>query len=163
MRTTLKKFSIESVFSEEMFFQISVKHNISVISTDMQFCLTHLSIKLCWNKENTKESLETGVLPRKVEFLILHYFVLNIWDSFREKGPFAYYKIGYKNALCLNRCNSRTVHTIDFLFATRHTTPFQHVKLHFGVLQKLCADVTRSDSPWGSTTPHLQVQASKSF
>ena len=51
-----------------------------------------------------------------------------IWDRFREKGPSAYYKICYKSALCLNRCNSRTVHAIDFLFSTRHTTPFQYVK-----------------------------------
>ena len=86
-----------------------------------------------------------------------------IWDRFREKGPSAYYKICYKSALCLNRCNSRTVHAIDFLFSTRHTTPFQYVKLYCGILHKLCADVTRSDSPWGSKTPHLQVGASKSF
>ena len=85
------------------------------------------------------------------------------WDRFREKGPSAYYKICYKNALCLNRCNSRTVHAIDFLFSTRHTTPFQYVTLYFGVLHKLCADDTRSDSPWGSKTPYLQVGASKSF
>ena len=56
-------------------------------------------------------------------------------------------KFVIKNALCLNRCNTRTVHAIDFLFSTRHTTPFQYVKLYFGVLHKLCADVTRSDSP----------------
>ena len=86
-----------------------------------------------------------------------------IWDRFREKGPSAYYKICYTNALCLNRCNSRTVHAIDFLFSTRHTTPFQYVKLYFGVLHKLRADVTRFDSPWGLKTPHLQVGASKSF
>ena len=71
----------------------------------------------------------------------------SIWDRFREKGPSAYYKMCYKNALCLNRCNSRTVHAIDCLFSTRHTTPFQYVRLYFGVLHKLCADDTRSDSP----------------
>ena len=58
---------------------------------------------------------------------------LCIWDRFREKGPSAYYKICYKNALCLNRCNSRTVHAIDFLFSTP-TTPLQYVMLYFGVL-----------------------------
>ena len=72
------------------------------------------------------------------------YFVLNIRDSFRKKEPFAYYKIYYKNALCLNRSNSRTVHTKDFLFSTCHTTPFQYVKLYFAVLHKLCANVMRS-------------------
>ena len=47
-----------------------------------------------------------------------------IWDRFREKGPklSAYYKICYKNALCLNRCNFGTVHVID--------SYFQHLILH---------------------------------
>ena len=40
---------------------------------------------------------------------------VNIWDRFREKGPSAYYKICYKNALRLNRYNFRTVNAIDFL------------------------------------------------
>ena len=35
---------------------------------------------------------------------------------------------------------------------------------YFGIfLHKLCADVTRPDSPWGSKMPHLMVGASKSF
>ena len=72
-------------------------------------------------------------------------------------------KICYKNALCLNRCNFRTVHGIDLLFSTLHTTPFQYVTLYFGVLRKLCADVTRPDGPWGSKTPHHQVGVSKSL
>ena len=68
-----------------------------------------------------------------------------------------------KYALCLNRCNFRTVHAVDFLFSTLHTTPFQYVNVYFGILHKLRADVTRPDSPWGSKMPHFQVGASKSF
>ena len=67
-------------------------NTISQSSTQTCNLGKRVSIKQCWHKEDTKESLETGVLPRKVEFLILDYFVLNRWDSFREKGPSAYYK-----------------------------------------------------------------------
>ena len=87
----------------------------------------------------------------------------NIWDRFREKGPSAYYKICYKNALRLNRYNFRTVNAIDFLFSTLHSTPFLYVDLYFRVLHKLRADVMRPDYPWGLKLPHLQVGASKSF
>ena len=86
-----------------------------------------------------------------------------IWDRFREKGPSAYYKICYKNALRLNRYNFRTVNAIDFLFSTLHSTPFLYVDLYFRVLHKLLADVMRPDYPWGSKLPHLQVGASNSF
>ena len=86
-----------------------------------------------------------------------------IWDRFREKGPSAYYKICYKNALRLNRCNFRTVNAIDFLFSTLHSTPFLYVDLYFRVLHKLHTDVMRPDYPWGSKLPHLQVGASNSF
>ena len=85
------------------------------------------------------------------------------WDRFREKGPSAYYKICYKNALRLNRYNFRTVHDIDFLFSTLHGTPFLYVDLYFHVLHKIRADVMRPDYPWGSKLPHLQVGASNSF
>ena len=86
-----------------------------------------------------------------------------MWDRFREKGPSAYYKICYKNALRLNRYNFRTVNAIDFLFSTLHSTPFLYVDLYFRVLHKLRADVMRPDYPWGSKLPHLQVGASNSF
>ena len=86
-----------------------------------------------------------------------------IWDRFREKGPSAYYKICYKNALRLNRYNFRTVNAIDFLFSTLHSTPFLYVDLYFRVLHKLHANVMRPDYPWGSKLPHLQVGASNSF
>ena len=82
-------------------------------------------------------------------------FKMNTWDRFREKGPSAYYKICYKNALRLNRYNFRTVNAIDFLFSSLH--------LYFRVLHKLHADVMRPDYPWGSKLPHLQVGASNSF
>ena len=90
--------------------------------------------------------------------------VINImWDRFREKGPSAYYKICYKNALRLNRYNFRTVNAIDVLFSTLHSTPFPYVDLYFCVLHKLHAYVMRPDYPWGSKLPHLQVGASNSF
>ena len=41
-----------------------------------------------------------------------------IWDRFHEKGPSAYDKICYKNALRSNRYNFRTVNAIDFLYST---------------------------------------------
>ena len=86
-----------------------------------------------------------------------------MWDRFREKGPSAYYKICYKNALRLNRYNFRTVNAIDVLFSTLHSTPFPYVDLYFCVLHKLHAYVMRPDYPWGSKLPHLQVGASNSF
>ena len=88
---------------------------------------------------------------------------VNDFNNFREKGPSAYYKICYKNALRLNRYNFRTVHAIDFLFSTLHGTPLQYVDLYFRVLHKLRADVMRPDYPLGSKLPHLQVGASNSF
>ena len=82
-------------------------------------------------------------------------FKMNTRDRFREKGPSAYYKICYKNALRLSRYNFRTVNAIDFLFSSLH--------LYFRVLHKLHSDVMRPDYPWGSKLPHLQVGASNSF
>ena len=70
-----------------------------------------------------------------------------IWDRFREKGPSAYYKICYKNALRLNRYNFRTLNAIDLLFSVLHNTPFLCVEIHFGVLHDHIADVTRFDTP----------------
>ena len=94
---------------------------------------------------------------------LVYYTECNIGDRFREKGPSAYYKICYKNALRLNRYNFRTVNAIDFLFSTLHSTPFLYVDLYFRVLHKLRAYVMRPDYPWGSKLPHLQVGASNSF
>ena len=101
----------------------------------------------------------------KVELYSSHkmHNAATIWDRFREKGPSAYYKICYKNALRLNRYNFRTVNAIDFLFSTLHSTPFLYVDLYFRVLHKLRADAMRPDYPWGSKLPHLQVGASNSF
>ena len=84
-------------------------------------------------------------------------------DRLREKGPSAYHKICYKNALRLNRYNFRTVNSIDFLFSTLHSASLLYVYLYFRVLHKLRADVMRPDYPWGSKLPHLQVGASNSF
>ena len=86
-----------------------------------------------------------------------------MYGSFPRKGTVQIIKFVLKNALCLNRCNFRTVHAIDFLFSTLHTTPFQYVNVYFGILHKLRADVRRPDSPWGSKMPHFQVGASKSL
>ena len=96
-------------------------------------------------------------------FLIFFSICMKIWDRFREKGPSAYYKICYKNAIRLNRYTFRTVNAIDVLFSTLHSTPFLYVDLHFHVLHKFRADVMRPDYPWGSKLPHLQVGASNSF
>ena len=90
--------------------------------------------------------------------MALRYIII-IWDRFRKKGPSAY----YKNALCLNRHNFRTVNVIDFLFSALHSTPFLYVDLYFRVLHQFHADVMRPDYPWGSKLPHLQVGASNSF
>ena len=81
-----------------------------------------------------------------VVVVLLLLLMMMFWNS-EMSSTHCFLRIEDKNALCLNRCNTRTVHAIDFLFSTRHTTPFQYVKLYFGVLHKLCADVTRSDSP----------------
>ena len=43
----------------------------------------------------------------------------------------------------------------------RNTTPFHYGKTYFGALHQFLADATRSDTPWGSKPPHLQVGAFK--
>ena len=88
-----------------------------------------------------------------------------MWDSFRENGPSLYncnYK-RYQNHSRLNRYNFGTVHAIDFLFSTLHTTPFLYGKIDFGAMHQFLADVTRSDTLWGSKPPHLHVGAFKSL
>ena len=57
--------------------------------------------------------------------------------------------ISYKNHSRLNRYNFRTVHAIDFLFSTLHTTPFLYGKILFGVLHLLRACIATSDTPQG--------------
>ena len=57
----------------------------------------------------------------------------------------------------------RTVNAIDFLFSKVNSTPFLYVKLCFGVLQRLSADVTRPDNPLGSKLPDHLVGAFKSL
>ena len=56
----------------------------------------------------------------------------------------------------------RNINAIGSLFLTQHTTPLLYVKIHFGVLHMRGTDVTRSDTPYGSKRPHLQVGVSKS-
>ena len=68
----------------------------------------------------------------------------------------------YQNASRLNRYNFPTVNAIALLFSTLHTTPFHYGKTYFGVLHQLLTDATRSDTPWGSKPPPLQVGAFKS-
>ena len=67
----------------------------------------------------------------------------------------------YTNASRVNRYNFPTVNSINLLFSTLHTTPFHYGKTYFGALYQFLADVTRSDTPWGSKPPHLQVGAFK--
>ena len=55
----------------------------------------------------------------------------------------------YKNHSRLNRYNFGTVHAIDFLFSTLHTTPFLYDKIPFGVLHLLRARIATSDTPQG--------------
>ena len=69
----------------------------------------------------------------------------------------------YKIASRLNRYNLPTVNAIDFLFSTLHATPFHYGETYFGALHQFRADATRSDTPWGSKPPHLQVGAFKSL
>ena len=92
-----------------------------------------------------------------------------IWDSFHENVPshniHNYYIIFqcYKNESHLNRYNFRTVKAINVLFSTHHSTPFLYVKIYFSVLHQHSADVSGSDTPWGSKPPHLRVGEFKSF
>ena len=60
-------------------------------------------------------------------------------------------------------CNFPPVNAIDLLFSTLHATPFHYRKTYFGALHQFLADITRSDTPWGSKPPHLQVGAFKSL
>ena len=77
---------------------------------------------------------------------------------------------GMKCTLNGSSCSSYqhfyTVYAINFLFSTLHTTHHFSTcmrKYLFGVLHKLCADITRSNTPWGSKPPHLQVGVFKSL
>ena len=72
-------------------------------------------------------------------------------------------RICYTNASRLNRYNFPTVNAIDFLFSILHTTPFHYGETYFGALHQFLADAKRSDIPWGSKPPHLQVGAFKSL
>ena len=84
----------------------------------------------------------------------------NIWDSFRPHG---YIIKCYKNASRSNRYNFPTVNAINVLLSSRHSTPLHYRKKYFGALHQFFADATRSDTPWGSKLPHLQVGAFKSL
>ena len=77
------------------------------------------------------------------------YTHIHTWVSFRENEPSLYIYISYKNHSRLNRYNFRTVHAIDFLFSTLHTTPFLYGKIPFGVLHLLHACIATSDTPQG--------------
>ena len=83
--------------------------------------------------------------------------------QFPRKLPHGYIIKCYKNASRLNRYTFPTVNAIDFLFSTLHTTPFHYGETYFGALHQFLSDVTRSDTPWGSKPPHLQVGAFKSL
>ena len=69
----------------------------------------------------------------------------------------------YNNASRVNRYNFSTVNAIDLLFSTLYNTPFYNGKTYCGALHQFLADVTRSDTPWGSKPLHLQVGAFKSL
>ena len=79
--------------------------------------------------------------------------------QFPRKLPHGYIIKRYKNASRFNRYNFPTVNAIDLRFSTLHTTPFHYGETYFGVLHQFLADATRSDTPWGSKPPHLQVGA----
>ena len=83
--------------------------------------------------------------------------------QFPRKLPHGYIIKCYKNASRLNRYNFPTVNAIDFLFSTLHTISFHCGVANFGALQQFFADATRSDTPWGSKQPHLQIGAFKSL
>ena len=48
-----------------------------------------------------------------------------------------------------------TVKAFNFLFVTLHTASFLYGRIYFGVLYKHSANVTRSDTSWGSKPPYL--------
>ena len=81
--------------------------------------------------------------------LLIYYCNTKIWVSFRENEPSLYIYKSYKNHSRLNRYNFRTVHAIDFLFSTLHTTPFLYGKILLGVLHLLRACIATSDTPQG--------------
>ena len=53
------------------------------------------------------------------------------------------------------------VYATNILFSQLYTTPFLYLEIYFSVLYKHGADVTRSDTPYVSKPPHLQVGAFK--
>ena len=102
----------------------------------------HLNVFQNSTRANNKNTKCFGLsLMRISNSLCFSLYKVNVWDRFREKGPSAYYKICYKNALRLNRYSFRTVNAIDFLFSSLHNTPFLYVDLYFRVLHKLRVDV----------------------
>ena len=88
-------------------------------------------------------------LFRPVYVLIVYYY--STCGSVSEKMSlrYIYIYISYKNHSRLNRYNFRTVHAIDFLFSTLHTTPFLYGKILFGVLHLLRVCIATSDTPQG--------------
>ena len=81
---------------------------------------------------------------------IVQINTFNIWVSFRENEPSLYIYKSYKNHSRLNRYNFRTVHAINILFSTLHTTPFLYGRTCFGVLHLLLASIATFDTPPGS-------------
>ena len=77
--------------------------------------------------------------------------------------PHGYIIKCYKNASRSNRYNFPTVNAINLLLSSRHSTPLHYRKKYSGALHQFFADATRSDTPWGSKPPHLQVGAFKSL
>ena len=73
-----------------------------------------------------------------------------------DLGPFPHHVL-----LNVIQMHFRMVNAISFVLSTRHTIPFLCVNTYFGVLHKHSADVMRSDAPWGSKPPQLQVGAFK--
>ena len=72
-------------------------------------------------------------------------------------GQFCTTDIDIKDIKHTSRFNRYMVKAIGLLISTLHTTPFLYVKVYFGVMHKYIVDVTRSDTPWGSKPPQLQV------
>ena len=95
---------------------------------------------------------------------ICRYMILWLYymGQFPRKLPHGYIINYYNNASCVNRYKFPMVNAIDLLFSTLHTTPFPYGKTYFEALHQFLADVMRSDTPWGSKPPHLQVGAFKS-
>ena len=89
-----------------------------------------------------------AVFPTPVSGVGCHFINIIIF--------FFYYK-SYTNASRLNHYNFRKLTLFASYFHHFILLVVLRVKVYFGVLHKRSADVTRSDTPWGSKPPQLQV------